>query len=98
DAGVIGHSRVGDEHLVEQGPTGHLPQRTYLDGVTLVHVEGEVTDAAVLGDIGISAREEHAEVGRLPARRPYLLTVDHPLVAILDGARLQPGQVGAGTG
>src|SRR5439155_26981956 len=34
--------------------------------------------------------------GRLSTRRPYLLAVDHPLLAVLDGARLQPGEVRAG--
>jgi len=34
----------------------------------------------------------------MPLRRPHLLTVDHPLVAVEDRRRLQARQVGAGVG
>ncbi len=37
-----------------------------------------------LGTSGIRAREEHGELRLLGERRPHLLTVDHPFVAVTD--------------
>ena len=74
---------------------GHLPQRPHLDP-GLVHVDREPGDALVLRDVGIGAGDEHAEVGVLAARRPDLLAVDDPLVAVRHGPRREPGEVGAG--
>ena len=50
------------------------------------------------GDLGVGARDEHAPLGVLRARGPHLLAVDDPLVAVLDRARLERRQVGAGLG
>ena len=62
----------------------------------LVHVDAEVGDALVLGDVGVGAGDEHAQVGDLAAGGPHLLAGDDPLVAVLDGLALQAGEVGAG--
>ena len=97
DARVGGHARVGEEHLVEQGPSGHLPQRPHVDA-GLEHLEGEVADPLVLGHVGVGAGEQHAEVGHLATRRPHLLAVDHPLVAVALGAGAEPGEVRSGPG
>ena len=51
-----------------------------------------------LGDVGVGAREQHAEVGPVAARRPHLLPVDDPLVAVELGTGVEPGEVGAGAG
>ena len=51
-----------------------------------------------LGSSGVGAGDQHAEVGDLAARRPHLLTVDDPLVAVLDRAGREPGEIGSGTG
>ena len=93
----VRHPGVGDEDLVEECMARHLLERTDVDTV-LEHVEGEVRDALVLGHVGVGAGEQHAEVGVLAARGPHLLAVDDPLVAVLDGAGLQAGQVRTGLG
>ena len=97
DDGGVADPGLVDEHLVEQGPTGHLPQRPYLDA-RLLHVEGEIGDPLVLGHIGVGASQQHAEVGDLAGRGPHLLSGDHPFVAVPLGPGLQSGQVGAGVG
>ena len=97
DAGVVVHAGLGEEHLVEEGTAGHLAQRAYLDPLRLVHVDGEVGDALVLGHIGVGPGDEHAHVGDLAAGGPHLLSGDDPLVAVADGPRLQASQVGART-
>ena len=94
DQGGVGHPGVGDEDLVEERVARHLLERAHVDAV-LEHVEGEVGDALVLGDVGVGAGQQHAEVGVLAARGPHLLAVDDPLVAVLDGPGLQAGQVRA---
>ncbi len=55
-------------------------------------------DAAVLRHVGVGAGEQQAPVAVVRARRPHLLAVDDPLVAVAVGAGAQPGEVGAGAG
>ena len=85
---LVGDPRVLDEQLVELRLAGDLAQRAHLHGV-LLHVHEEVGEALVLGRIGIGARHQHAPLRILGAARPHLLASDHPLVAALDGARLE---------
>ena len=61
-----------------------------------VHVADEHGDAAVLRDVAVGAGDEQPVVGVVRARRPHLLPVDDPLVAVALGARLQAGDVGPG--
>ena len=50
----------------------------------------------MLGHVGIGAGDEDAEVGVVRLRRPHLLPVDDPLVAVEHGPGGQGGQVAAG--
>ena len=59
DDGVIGHPGLVEEHLVEQCLAGHLPERPNLNA-RLVHVNGEIGDALVLGRLRIGSGDEHA--------------------------------------
>ena len=52
----------------------------------------------MLGGVGIGAGDQHAPLRVLGEGRPDLLPADHPFVAVLDRARLQRGEVGAGLG
>ena len=52
----------------------------------------------MLGQLGVGAGDEDAPAGVLSPRRPHLLAVDDPLVAIAVGLALQPGEVGSGDG
>ena len=64
-----------------------------------VHREDQHRDAALLllrGRVGAAQAED--PVGVLAERRPGLLAVDHPVVAVADGGGAQRGQVGAGVG
>ena len=63
-----------------------------------LHVEQEVGDPRVPGRVGIRAGQQHHPVRDVGEGGPDLLPVDHPVVAILDGPRLQGGQVGPGIG
>jgi hypothetical protein len=90
-------ARAVDEHLVEQCSTRHLPQRTGLDA-RLRHVELEVRDPLVLRQVGVGARDQHADVGQLRGRRPHLLAGDDPLVAVTHGLGLQAREIGPRAG
>ena len=50
------------------------------------------------GDCGIGARDHEAPVRHVRERRPHLLTVDHPLVAVELRACRHVGEVGARVG
>ena len=52
----------------------------------------------MLGGVGVGAGDEHAPLRELGEGRPDLLPGDDPFVAVLDRARLQRGEVGAGLG
>ena len=64
-----------------------------------VHREDQHRDAALLllrGRVGAAQAED--PVGVLAERRPGLLAVDHPVVAVAHRGRAQRGEVGAGVG
>src|SRR5205085_2542864 len=63
----------------------------------LVHVDGEVADALMLGHVDIGADKQHAQIGDLATGGPHLLAVHDPLIAVPNGLGVQPGQVRAGT-
>ena len=63
-----------------------------------VHRADEVRDALVLRRVGIGAGDEDAELRVLGERRPDLLAVHDPLVAVAHGAGAERGQVGARAG
>ena len=93
----VGDAHVGEVHLVELGLAGDLAQRSDLDARG-VHVEGEVGQALVLGDVGVGAGHEHAAIGEVRVGVPHLLAVDDPLVAVALGPTGESGQVRAGAG
>ena len=95
DAVRVGHAHVGEEDLVEPRGPGHLAQRAHLDP-RRVHVDEERREALVLGHVGIGAAHREREVGDVRARRPHLLAVDDPLVAVAHRARRGRGEIGAG--
>ena len=90
-------AHVGEEHLVERVGAGHLDDRADLDAGR-VHRADEVRDALVLGHVGVGAGDEDAELRVLGQRRPDLLAVDDPLVAVAHGPGAEVGQVAAGLG
>ena len=97
DRVVVADPHIGEEHLVEHRAARHLLERADVDA-GLVDVEHEVGDALVLRDVGIGAGQEHADVGDLRARRPHLLPVDDPLVAVTHRRGGEAGEVGPGAG
>ena len=96
EVGVVTHGLV-QEHLVEDGITGHLPQRADGDA-RLVEGKGEPRDARVLGHIDIGASEQHAVVGLLGLTAPHLLPADDPTVSVAASARRQSREIGTGAG
>ena len=95
DDGIGRHPGVRQEHLVEHGVAGHLHQRPDVDPF-LVHVARHPGDPLVLGGVRVGAGDQHAHVGGLTERRPHLLTVDDPFLAVELGPGGEPGQVGTG--
>src|SRR4029450_10575466 len=86
-----------EDALVDPGPARHLAEQHDLDA-RLLHVDDEVGDAGVLGLVGIGAGDEHRQVGDLAPGGPHLLAVHNPLLAVLFGTALQPGEIGPGAG
>ena len=94
---LVGDPRLVHEDLVELALAGDLDQRLGFDAL-LLHVHQEVGEALVLGGVGVGAGDEHAPLRELGQGRPDLLPGDDPFVAVLDGAGLQRGEVGARLG
>ena len=61
-------------------PSGCVIGRTSM--TRLLHRHEQVRDALVLGRVGIGAGEQEDVVRELGLRRPHLLAVDDPLVAV----------------
>ena len=97
EAVVVGDPHLVEEDLVEARAAGHLTQRPHLDAGRL-HVDDEPGEPLVLGQVGVGAGDDLADVGVLRAGGPHLLAGDHPLVAVALGLGLQAGQVAAGAG
>ncbi|KAG5457778.1 MAG: hypothetical protein BJ554DRAFT_2128, partial [Olpidium bornovanus] len=95
---------VGDLDLLESYP----PRvRSALPHVYLLPAHGDaggirVDDEAREGPPGVCVQvsfgEEKVPVGHAAVGDPHLLAIDDPLVAFLDGARLDPGDVRTGDG
>ena len=60
------------------------------------HVEQEVGQASVLGHVRVGAGDQDRHLRVLRPRRPHLLPVDNPVVAVADGPGRHRGQVRAG--
>ncbi len=69
-----------------------------IDDARRLHVDDERGDALVLLGVGIRAAHDLAVVGVLRARRPDLLAVDEPLVAVARGGGRERRDIGAGAG
>ena len=91
------HAHVVEVDLVELGVPRDLLEGPDGDPGQL-HVQQEVGDPLVPGRVGVRARQEHHPVGHVRDRGPDLLAGDHPVLAVLDRARLERRQVAAGIG
>ena len=92
-----GQLHIGEEHLVELGLAGHLPQRPDLDAGE-IHRTEEERDALVLLRLRVGASHEDAPVAVAPATAPHLLAVHHEPVAVALGLRGEPTEIAAGAG
>src|SRR5262249_57940404 len=75
----------------------HLDDRPDADAGGF-HVDQEDADAAVLGGVGVGAHRQVAPVGAVAVGGPDLGAIDHEFVAVVLGAGLEGGEVGAGVG
>ena len=92
-----GDADVVEDNLVEDVFIGHVYERADADAGR-VHRGDEVRDAFVFRGFRIGAGEEEAPVGLVSVRGPDLRPVDDVVVAVLDSAGLEGGEVGAGVG
>src|SRR5271168_2076453 len=95
--GEVGDPPPVEEHLVEAGVAGHLDQGAHLKPGG-GDVDEERSDAAVSLGLGAGEREQQPDVGVVSPRRPHLLAVDDPVLAVADRPRPHRGQVGACAG
>jgi len=88
DAAVDGDAHVVEKHFVEMVAPGHLGDGPDVD-TRGGHVENEVRDALVFGDIGIGAGEQDAPLRMVCPGRPDLLAVHDVLIAVAHRHRSQ---------
>ena len=84
-----------EEHLVELGRAGELPDRADGDPA-LAHGNEQIGQALAAPRPGLGAGEQEAPVGHVGERGPYLLPGDHPLVAVEGRGGGHGGQVRPG--
>ena len=87
---------VKNTSLNSESPEIILIGRTSTPGWSIGHEQER--DALVLRHVGVGAGEHEDPVGEVAGRRPDLLAVDHPLVAVERGPAAEVAEVGAGVG
>ena len=97
DQVFLRHHDVLEKHLVEMPVTVEQDQRAHGDARRL-HVDEQIADPVMLGRVGIGAHQQKAPIGEMRARGPHLLPVDDEMVAAIDGARPEAGEVAARAG
>ena len=90
-----GNHNIREKDLVEVGSPRDLAQRTNLDPWG-VHVDEEVGDALVLGDVGVRPSDQNPPITVLGTRCPDLLAVHDEGFSVTFGAALQPCEIGSG--
>ncbi len=101
---TLAEDRVGiepdrlQEHLVEVAAAGDVDQRPNGDARRVIGRMNIVMPVWGLGGVRIGPRQQQPELGIGRVRRPDLLTVDDPLVAVADGTGAQRHEVGTGVG
>ena len=85
---------VVEEHLVELTAARGLHDGSHLDA-GLLHRHQQERQALVARRLRVGARDHEAPVRHVRQRRPHLLAVHHPLVAVAVRARRHVGEVGA---
>jgi hypothetical protein len=94
---AVRDAHVGQEHLVEFGLAGRLTQRPHLQ-TGCRHVDQEIGHALVLGHVRIRTRDQDAALRLVRHRRPDLLAVDDPVVAVPHRPGREAGEIRAGPG
>ena len=95
--GARGEPAIGEEHLVELRRARHLHQTADLHPGRR-HVHDEHRHAGMSLAVGVGSGQEQPERGVVRPRRPHLLTIDHPVVAVTLGATGHAREIGPCTG
>ncbi len=91
----FGHAGVREEHLVELRLAGDHLDRADLDA-RLVHRAQQERDALVLRRVRVGAAQDEDPVREVAGRRPDLLAVDDPLVAVEHRSGTEVAEIAAG--
>src|SRR6185437_16574860 len=97
DPVAVWYRHAGQEHLIELGLAGRLPQRPDLDAWR-VHVDADVSKPLVLRQVGVAPGDQDGPARDVRRRRPDLLPVDDPPVAVTYCPGRQVRQVRTRTG
>ena len=91
---LLGHLHVVEEGLAEGRIAADQQDRPGRDAGRF-HVEQQEADPALLG-LGRRPHQAEDPVGLVGIAGPHLLAVDQPVIALVLGLGLEPGEVGAG--
>src|SRR6266404_204819 len=94
---LLRNCHVLEEYLVEVPVAVEQDERAHGDARRL-HVDQEIADALMFRRVGVGAHQEKAPIGEMRARRPYLLPVDDEVLASIDCAGSEAGEIAARVG
>ena len=89
---IVADCYIVKENLVDVAVATSKLDRTNVDSRRL-HVDPEIGQALVLGDIGVGPDDDDAIVAILRPAGPQFLAVDFPAIAIGFGFCSQAGQI-----
>ena len=89
---AVRHVQVLEQHFVEAGLAGHLDERPDRDSLRVLDRHDEVGQPVVFV-IAAGAQENDHPAREVSEARPYLVAVDHPLIALALGEGLRAREV-----
>ena len=92
---AVGYTHIIEEHFIKAAAAGNLLNRANFNARRF-HIEEEKGQAFMLRHGRVRAGDDNAVIAKMRARRPNLLAINHPFIAVFFAFRAQTRDIGTG--